>query len=59
MNTYDPEYLDIEEKEIMESINSMDLSKIEPPTEEEEKRIKAAAKEFIKKNTKMNNLTNY
>jgi len=54
MIKYDPEYLDVEEKETMESINSMDLSKINVPTEEEQKKIKSAAKEFIKKNTKMN-----
>ena len=54
MSKYNPEYIDSEEKEIMESIKKMDVEKIEIPTREEQEEIKAAAKEFMKTNTKMN-----
>lgn len=54
MNKYDPEYIDEEEKKIMESIKEIDPHKIAPPTEEEQKEIRLAAKKFMKNNTKMN-----
>ena len=41
MSKYNPEYIDNEEREIMESIETMDIEKLETPTKEE---IKAAAK---------------
>ena len=54
MNKYDPEYIDAEEEKIMESIKAIDPSKIASPTEDEQRELKAAAKKFIKNNTKMN-----
>lgn len=54
MNKYDPQYIDREEKEIMESIKTMDISKLKKPSKSEQKQIKVAAKDFIKKHTKMN-----
>ena len=54
MSKYDPEYIDNEEKEIVESIETMDIKKLETPTKEAQEEIKAAAKEFMKTNTKMN-----
>ena len=54
MSKYDPEYIDDEEREMMESIEKMDVKKIDTPTNEEQEEIKAAAKEFMKVNTKMN-----
>ena len=54
MSKYDPEYIDNEEKETMESIEKMDIKKLETPTKEEQEEIKTAAKEFMKTNTKMN-----
>jgi len=32
MNKYDPKYLDEDEKDLIESINEMDVSYIKPPT---------------------------
>ncbi len=54
MSKYNPEYIDSEEKEIMESIETMDIKNLETPTKEEQEKIKTAAKEFMKPNTKMN-----
>ena len=54
MSKYNPEYIDSEEKEIMESIETMDIKNLETPTKEEQEKIKTAAKEFMKTNTKMN-----
>ena len=54
MSKYDPEYIDKEEKDIMESIKKMDVRKIETPTKEEQDKIKSAAKDFVRKETKMN-----
>lgn len=54
MNNYDPEYIDSEEAEMMESIKGIDPGKIELPTEKEQKEIKILAREYLKKNTKMN-----
>ena len=54
MSKYDPEYIDREEKNIMESIKKMDVRKIEMPTKDEQDKIKSAAKDFLRKKTKMN-----
>ncbi len=53
MDRYDPEYIN-EEEIIMESIKEIDPHKIAIPTEDEQKKMKAAAKKFMKNNTKMN-----
>jgi hypothetical protein len=52
MSKYDPQYIDQEEKEIMESIKTMDVTKLQKPSEMEQKKLRAAAKGFIK-DTKM------
>ena len=54
MNKYDPQYIDQEEKEIMESIKTMDVSKLKKPSKSEQNKIRSAAKDFMKKHTKMN-----
>ena len=54
MNKYDPQYIDQEEKEIMESIKAMDVNKLRKPSKSEQKKIRSAAKNFMKKHTKMN-----
>ncbi len=48
------EYLDVEEKELIESFNTVDLHGLEPPEKDEQTKIKNAALRFIKKETKMN-----
>lgn len=50
----DDKYLDEDEKEMFESLESIDLTKIKAPTEEDQKYFKTAAKNYIKKETKMN-----
>jgi predicted DNA binding CopG/RHH family protein len=54
MAKYDPEYLDEEEKEIIEELRKSDFRKAKKPTEKEQKEIKNAAKEFLKQEAKMN-----
>ena len=54
MNKYDPQYIDQEEKEMMESIKTMDISKLKKPSKREQNKIRSAAKDFMKKQTKMN-----
>ena len=54
MNKYDPEYIDEEEKELMESIKDLDTRKIALPSASEQEQIKKAAKVFMKNDTKMN-----
>ncbi len=48
------EFIDKEEKDIFESMNSMDHSKLKTPTEDEQNLFKIAAKKYKKKETKMN-----
>ena len=50
----DDKYLDEEEKEMFESLKSIDLIKIERPSADDQKLYKTAAKNYIKKETKMN-----
>jgi len=47
-------YIDEEEKELFESMDSMDYSKLSAPTEEEQLFFKTASQNYIKKETKMN-----
>ena len=54
MDKYKTKSLDIEEKELMESLNKMDTKKIKDPSKKEQKQFKEAASNFIKKETKMN-----
>ena len=54
MTRYDAKYIDKEEQEIMESIEKLDVKKLKRPSAEEQQRIKEAAREFLKKETKMN-----
>ena len=50
----DKEYLDQEEKELLESYDSLDIENISYPDSSEQKKMKAAARSFIKKESKMN-----
>ena len=54
MKKYDPKYIDSEEKDILKSIENVDLKSISKPSKEEQTEIKKAAKEYLKKETKMN-----
>ena len=50
----DKKYIDDEEKELMEAYDTIDPKRINPPSAAEQATIKAAANDFIKKETKMN-----
>ncbi len=54
MVEYDPQYIDDEEKEIMESIKTMDVSNLQKPSKMEQNQIRAAARQFMKKDAQMN-----
>jgi len=54
MRKYDPKYIDSEEEDILKSIETVDLKSIRKPTKQEQTEIKNAAKEYLKKETKMN-----
>lgn len=47
-------YIDNEEKEIMESYESVDFKNAAPPSAEEQMEVKEAALKFLKKETKIN-----
>ncbi|MEA3361619.1 MAG: antitoxin [Thermodesulfobacteriota bacterium] len=54
MSKYNPKYLNNEEKELLIPLEDLDTEKIEPPTEKDKSKFRNAAKQFIKKETKMN-----
>lgn len=55
MDKYNPEYLDQEEEELIESIGEVDPSSLQKPSEELNRELKAAAETYRKKReTKMN-----
>jgi len=54
MSKYNPKYLDNEEKELLNPIESLDIEKIEPPSKKDQSEFRNAAKQFIEKETKMN-----
>lgn len=48
------EYLDEEEKDLEESLEGLDTDSLKRPTEEKSDRLKQSAREFLKKEKKMN-----
>jgi predicted DNA binding CopG/RHH family protein len=54
MAKYNPEYLDEEEKNIIEELGKEDIRKIKKPTQKEQNELKKAAKDFVKQEAKMN-----
>jgi predicted DNA binding CopG/RHH family protein len=54
MSKYDPEYIDQEERELLEDIENIDPKTLPRPTETEQKVFKKAAQEYLAKETKMN-----
>ncbi|OPX28489.1 MAG: hypothetical protein B1H09_07740 [Gemmatimonadaceae bacterium 4484_173] len=54
MKKYNPKYIDDEEKSTIKSIETVNLQDISKPTKQEQTEIKNAAKEYLKKETKMN-----
>lgn len=54
MSKYNPDYMDEEEKKMMEDIEKMDLSQVRPPTKGEIESLQKAARQYLQKETKMN-----
>lgn len=47
-------YIDNEEKELMEAYESVDYKTMKKPNETEQRKLKSAAKEYLRKESKMN-----
>lgn len=54
MNKYKTKPLDSEEKEVMEAIDKIDMKKLQKPSKKDQQLFRNAAREFVKKETKMN-----
>jgi predicted DNA binding CopG/RHH family protein len=54
MNKYDTDFLDEEEKELIEFIDGLDYETLSEPKTEEQDKIQEAAREFVKNEKKMN-----
>ena len=54
MSMYDPDYIDDEEKELLEDIADINPETLPRPTDEEQRMFKDAAKAYVGKETKMN-----
>jgi predicted DNA binding CopG/RHH family protein len=50
----DDKYLDEEEKDLIEALDDIDITTLPKPTKDRQKMFKDAAREFRKKETKMN-----
>ena len=53
MSIYNPEYIDQEERELLEDIENIDLSSLSRPSEKEQKDFKGAAEAYTSRETKM------
>ena len=51
---YNPPYLDNEEKDLVEAYDTVDDGKLSTPDPQEQKLFKAAAKTYVKSESKMN-----
>lgn len=54
MDKYRTKFLNSEERDLDDALKKIELKKLKKPTLKEQKQFKKAAKEFIKKETKMN-----
>ena len=54
MSKYDPEFLDNEEKEIIESLDSVEVDSLGKPSNERQRKLRKAAKDFTRQEAKMN-----
>ena len=54
MSEYNPEYLDEEEKDIIEDLEAIDLKKIGRPSKEEQTTLRKSAAAFLRQEAKMN-----
>ena len=54
MSKYDPDFLDEEEKDIIKSLDEVEVDKLDKPAEKQQRDIKKAAKDFVRQEAKMN-----
>ncbi len=54
MQLFEGKYLDTEEKELIESYSNIDITKLTKPSDKDQNKFKKIAKDFLKKETKMN-----
>jgi predicted DNA binding CopG/RHH family protein len=54
MHRYDPQYLDKEEKELIQDVKRMDVTNLKKPTQKAQTRLRRATKIFVERETKMN-----
>ena len=54
MAKYNPEYIDEEEKDLIDSLQTVDVKKLAPPSKERQKDLKEGASEFVRQEAKMN-----
>ena len=54
MSKYDTQFIDEEEKALLEDIETTDVSKLRAPSTKDQKQLRRAAKKYIERQTKMN-----
>jgi predicted DNA binding CopG/RHH family protein len=54
MDKYNPKYMDVEEKSLMQDIEKMDVHKLSRPAKKTQKQFQQAAKRYLEKESKMN-----
>ena len=54
MSKYDTQFIDEEEKALVEDIERMDAGKLRAPSTKEQKQLRRGAKKYIERQTKMN-----
>jgi predicted DNA binding CopG/RHH family protein len=54
MDRYDPKYIDAEERELIKDLTKVKARDLKKPTSREQSRIRRAAKEFVRSESKMN-----
>lgn len=54
MSKYDTQFIDEEEKALVEDIETMDVGKLGAPPTKEQKQLRRGAKKYIERQTKMN-----
>ena len=54
MRSYDPKYIDSEEKRLVESIKRVDVTKLKRPPKKLQGQLRKAARAYVEKESKMN-----
>ena len=54
MRSYDPKYIDSEEKKLIESIKRADVTKVKPPSKKLQGQLRKAARAYVERESKMN-----